>query len=191
MMDHDTEAAHLTAASLRGGSLRGTYQLHRHGVLKKFMHDWCDMIMASYYIKSVSLPPLCVSLPGNAALRIWASTGVNNASHVSQPGGCCATISAHNRLPSPKLWVTSWALYMALFSKHCSSHYHHHMLLALSPLINAPILSHLERFSGAKARGIHNKVYREKLRGYGEMCEASSIPNPIAHPRLILTRARH
>lgn len=188
MMDRDTEAAHLTAAGLRGGSLRGTHRLHRHGIFKKF---WCDMIMASYYIKSVSLPPVCVALPGNAALRIWASMGVNNASHVSQPGGCCATISAHNRLPSPKLWVTSWALYMALFSKHCSSHYHHHMLLALSPLINAPILSHLERFSGGKARGIHSKVYCEKLRGYREMCEASSIPNPIAHPRLILTRARH
>lgn len=144
--------------------------------------------MASYYIKSVSLPPVCVSLPGNAALRIWASTGMNNVSHVSQPGGRCATFSAHNRLPSPKLCVTSWALYMALFSKHCSSHYHHHMLLALSPLINAPILSHLERFSGGKA---HSKVYCEKLRGYREMCEASSIPNPIAHPRLILTRARH
>lgn len=78
---------------------------------------------------------------------------MNNVSNVSQPGGCSVTIIVHKRLRSPLLGVTSWTSYMALFSKHCSSHYRHHMLIALSALINAPVLSHLQRFSEGKAGG--------------------------------------
>lgn len=63
------------------------------------------------------------------------------------------TIIVHKRLRSPVLWVTSWTSYMALFSKHCLSHYRHHMLIALSALINAPVLSHLRGFSEGKAGG--------------------------------------
>lgn len=63
--------------------------------------------------------------------------------------------SAQNCLCSPKQSVTSPALYMALFSKHCSSHYHHHMLLALSSLISASVHSHVERDSERKLKGGH------------------------------------
>lgn len=42
---------------------------------------------------------------------------------------------------------------MSLFPKHCSSHYHHHMLLALSSLISASVHSHLERDSERKLLG--------------------------------------
>lgn len=42
---------------------------------------------------------------------------------------------------------------MALFSKHCSSHYRHHMLLALSSLISASVHSHLVRDSERELRG--------------------------------------
>lgn len=55
----------------RGGSPWGTYQLHRHRVLQKFRNDWCDMIIGFYCNKSVSLAPVCLSLPRNTALRIW------------------------------------------------------------------------------------------------------------------------
>lgn len=73
MMDCDTEAICLTAVgvNVEGKSLPGTYQLHRHGVLEKFRNKWCDMIMGSYYIKSMSLAPVCLPLPRIAALRIW------------------------------------------------------------------------------------------------------------------------
>lgn len=73
MMDCDTEAVCLTAVgvNVEGKSLPGTYQLDRHGVLEKFRNEWCDMIMGSYYIKSMSLAPVCLPLPRIAALRIW------------------------------------------------------------------------------------------------------------------------
>lgn len=72
-MDCDTEAVYLTAleVNVEGGSLRGTYQLHRHRVLQKFRNDWCDMIMGFYCNKSVSLAPVCLPLPGKTVLRIW------------------------------------------------------------------------------------------------------------------------
>lgn len=74
MMDFDREAICLTAVGVNvgwGESLQGTYRLHHHRVLERFGNNWCDMIMGSYYIKSMSRAPVCLPLPRNAALRIW------------------------------------------------------------------------------------------------------------------------
>lgn len=62
-------------------------------------------------------------------------------------------VNAQNSPCSPKQDVTPRALYMALFSRHCSSHYHHHMLLALSSLISTSVHPHLERDSERKLNG--------------------------------------
>lgn len=77
-------------------------------------------------------------------------------------------VSAAPLTPSPALWVTSRALYTALFSKHCSSHYRHHMLLALSPLINAAARSHLGRFSGGDPGGATLKSLTKSSGDAGE-----------------------
>lgn len=68
------------------------------------------------------------------------------------PAGCMES-STQPRLSAPEQHVRSSALYMALFSKHCSSHYHHHMLRALSSLISASAHSHLGGDSERELRG--------------------------------------
>lgn len=52
---------------------------------------------------------------------------------------------------------------MALFSKHCSSHYHHHMLQALSSLISASAHCRLgrDREGALGERGCHEKGSRD------------------------------
>lgn len=52
---------------------------------------------------------------------------------------------------------------MALFSKHCSSHYHHHMLGAQSSLISAAAHSHLESDRGRAQWGSGSNVTTENI----------------------------
>lgn len=188
-MDCDTKAVCLTAVGVNVGvkSLRGTYRLHHHGVLEKFRNNWCDMIMGSLYIKSMSLAPVCLPLPRNAVWRIWP--WIMYLMYLSLEGA--VEISTHKRLRSPKLRVTSWTLYMALFSKHCLSHYHHHMLIASSPLINAPVLSHLRRFSRGKPGGAALKRNPQGIqRNVGSQLHSKSnrISLPNSHEGLPLNR---
>lgn len=60
----------------------------------------------------------------------------------------------------------SSASYMALFSKHRSSHYHRHMLLALSLLISKWVQSHL----GRDAEGERESLTETVLNRCGVMC---------------------
>lgn len=82
---------------------------------------------------------------------------------------------------------------MALFSKHCSSHYHHHMLLALSSLISASEHPHLQRDSERKLKGgipLESETHK-MLESDRETCAASSTPKPITYLYGILMRAGH
>lgn len=112
MMDCDTGAVCLTAVGVSvcgGGRLRGTYQLHRHRVLEKFRNNWCDMIMGSYYIKSMSLAPVCLPLPRNAALRVWPwimylmHLNLEAAARQSAHTSVCV-LQSYGWRPGPYIW---------------------------------------------------------------------------------------
>ena len=109
--------------------------------------------------------------------------------------------STHKCLYAPKQYVRSSALYMSLFSKHCSSHYHHHMLLALSSLISASAHSHLGRdgeseLGGGPRRSVCREIpqrcrqicYRKKTRGAKSLPKTDRISGSDSHEGWPLNR---